>query len=106
MPGPSWAFAHSLVDRTSSSALCISWHEEHDNLWPSSRAFLKHGDSIRPLYSRPETRIMPSDQNESLMNCGSLAINSVMASESAARVGCTTNRVAVNSSPGRYGNPV
>ena len=29
------------------------------------RASLKHGESIRPLYSRPETRTMPSDQNES-----------------------------------------
>ena len=30
-----------------------------------SRAFLKQGDWISPLYSRPETRIIPSDQKES-----------------------------------------
>ena len=76
------------------------WHEKHESFRESLRAFLKHGESMSPLYSRPDTRIMPSGQNESLMNCGSLAIIALMAGELAASEGRTTIRVAVKSSPG------
>src|SRR5258706_13940364 len=105
MSAASWLLAHSRADRGSASDWCMAWHEKHDSCRASSRASLKHGDSMRPLYSRPDTRIMPSGQNESLMNCGSLAISCVIAAELAACVGCTTIRVAVKSSPGRYGDP-
>ena len=51
------------------------WHDEHE-IFFESVAFLKHGESIRPLYSRPDTRIMPSGQKESRTSPGSRASTS------------------------------
>src|SRR5262245_34822643 len=105
MLGASWLLAQSRVVRPSFSDWCMPWQEKHESLRESLRALTKHGESIRPLYSRPETRTIPSGQNESLMNCGSLAIMALIAGEGVAFAGWTTMRLAVNSSPGLYGSP-
>src|SRR5262245_24236154 len=104
MPADTWLpFAHSPIDRGSSGVLCIVWHEEHDIVRRSSRASLKHGESINPLYSRPDTRIIPSDQNESLSAAGSASTIAFIVAESRFVVGCRTKCVSSRSRPGRYG---
>jgi hypothetical protein len=62
---------------------------------------LKQGDSIKPLYSRPVARTMPSDQNMSRMKPGSAATSACTVGDPRFTVGWTMTRVAVNSSPGR-----
>ena len=85
--------------------MCMVWHEKHDSVRASSVASLKHGESMSPLYSRPDTRIMPSAQNEPVTNAGSRSTNAASAAGSRRAIGCGMKRVSRSSPPGRYGKP-
>ena len=89
MPAETWCVAaHSETGRGSSGVLCIVWHEKQDSVRASSVASLKQGESTSPLYSRPDTRIMPSAQNEPLTNAGSRSTNAASAAGSRRAIGC------------------
>src|ERR1700724_2410981 len=101
MPDASWyLLAHSPANCGRFGFVCIAWQEKHDIVLLGSVAALKHGESISPLYSRPETRIIPSGQNESSSKVGSRATTRFNMSELPVAVGCTTKRDVRRSAPG------
>src|SRR5262245_42471356 len=75
--------AQSAMGLPSSDGLCITWQEKQVIVRRASApAFLKHGESSRPLYSRPVARTIPSDQNTSRTKPASAASSAFMAGES------------------------
>src|SRR5512145_2750968 len=100
-----WVSAHAASDRGSSAVLCIVWHEKQLSVRLSSVALAKQGESMSPLYSRPDTRTIPSGQKESARYPGYAWRMARIVGASAFLVGWTTKRVFERSSPGRYRRP-
>ena len=81
------------------------WQEKHDSVRSGDGASAKQGESMRPLYSRPETRTWPSAQNDPRTKSGSAVTSARMAGDRPFTFGWARKRVAARSSPGRYGRP-
>ena len=100
-----WVSAHSATVRGSSGVLCMVWHEKQESVRSGEAASVKQGESMRPLYSRPETRTSPSAQNDPRTKSGSEAIRFCIAGDRPLTRGWATKRVSRSSSPGRNGRP-
>ena len=96
-----WVSAHSATVRGSSAVLCMAWHEKQLRVRSGLSASRKQEESSSPLYSRPETRMVPSGQNDPRTNSGSAATRARMSDEVRSAAGWTMNRVSRSSSPGR-----